>query len=448
LKGEPQVLGLVGDPGLNRDSGGSTRFGDRVLWTYRDTQLCEPTGKVQTLPIITSTASWSDLDTLQPCHGDPLSTNVLHQYGHNRTDEAFFPNLPHICQSPAGNLTSGERVALWPDTPPLVTHEAPDGSDIVAYSWIRRSHIGTGTDLTVKTPNPATILYKTHHHSSRWRPADSHHALPSVSVVADSFWNQGEIPFGAYGNLRHPSDGHVYLYGQTDEDGQPRVVSLARVPCEKVEDRAAYEYFVGGEWTREMPRMYQDGIALDKCGVGGQGTFFWNPHWRKFCWIGGDCFPGAETYLCMAPRPEGPWTDGWRFYTGEFRTRSSSCCFGRLMLMVSDQDLVANTSSGRTPSRRTRRCARTLRRMKCTSRTRSVMRSATLRRWSVSNSSEMRGWRNGLLQMRIAKRSGSRADLFQTKTSVEPHTSDLKSKLVSLTYLPSSCRRALSQTKH
>ncbi|KAI5363252.1 hypothetical protein Slin14017_G069330 [Septoria linicola] len=310
-KREPELLGLVGDPSLNRDSGGSVRFGDRVLWTYRDTQLCNSDGSVNMLPIITSTASWSDYDP----NGGPkleqlveptrLKSVVIRQYGKNSHSESFFPSPGrHICASPAGNREDGTRIALWPNQPPLVTSETSDG-DITAYTWVPQCHINN--HLGVETENPGTILYKTSYHPSRFHGRDS---LPKTTIVQEHFWRQGEIAFGGYGTLVH--NGYAYLWGQQSD----HKTALARVRVNEVENRGAYEYWVHGNWTRDMPRLGQDGIEIPNANAGGQGTYYFNKHWNAFTWIGGDIFPGAETYVATAPEPQGPWTQAVQIYTG------------------------------------------------------------------------------------------------------------------------------------
>ncbi|GIZ41183.1 hypothetical protein CKM354_000449800 [Cercospora kikuchii] len=307
-KREPEILGLVGDPSLNRDSGGSVRFGDRLLWTYRDTQLCNSDGSVNMLPIITSTASWSDYESdgrpKIERGRDPLNSVVLRQYGKNSHDESFFPSPgKHLCHSPAGNRDDGTRIALWPNQPPLVTSETNDGNTM-AYTWVPAAHINQS--LGVETENPSTILYKTEYHPSRFHGRDS---LPKTKIVAEQFWKQGEIAYGAYGTLVH--NGYAWLWGQWDHK-----TALARVRPHEVENRGAYEYWVHGQWTRDMPKLGQDGIEIQNANAGGQGTYFFNKHWNAYTWIGGDIFPGAETYVCTAPEPQGPWTQAVQIYTG------------------------------------------------------------------------------------------------------------------------------------
>lgn len=318
LKSQPKILGLVGDPSLNRDSGGSVRFGDRMLWTYRDTQLCNPDGSVKMFPIISSTASWSDLVSsnghtrpeIQVCsdsggRSDPLKTNVLLQYGKNSEHQSFFPVPgPHICDAPAGNRSDGTRIALWPDQPPLVT-SAPGSDHVVAYTWVKKSHIGH--DLSVKTENPGTILYKTEYKPSKW--PGGKHDLPKTSIVNENFWQQGEIAYGAYGNLVF--EGYAYLYGQIDHK-----TALARVPISSIETRSAYEFWQDSTWTTQLPSLSSSSIEIINANASGQGTYYFSPHWRRIVWIGGDIFPGAECYICTAPRPEGPWTKPEIFWTG------------------------------------------------------------------------------------------------------------------------------------
>lgn len=308
IKGQPQILGLVSDPGLHRDSGGSSRFGDRVFWTYRDTQLCNSDGSVRQFPIISSTASWSNYNQqggpdLQAVNGDPLKCVTLRQYGNNSEHDSYFHQMQHICETPTGNAGNGSRIPLWPDQPPLVTEQSPDGR-IVAYTWVPLAHIGPG--LTVIVEHPGAVLYRMDYH-----PGQGHHTdLPKVTVVNEQFWKQGEILFGTYGTL--VKDGIAYLWGRTPQ----HITSVARCLVNEIENRDAYEYWVDGRWTRQRPERGQSGIELVDSNAGGQGTYYWNEHWGRYVWIGGDIFPGAETYICTAPEPQGPWTKPFHFYTG------------------------------------------------------------------------------------------------------------------------------------
>lgn len=312
LRGEPQILGVVGDPGMNRDSGGSARFGDRVLWTFRDTNFCYPDGSIAEFPMMSSTASWCDLGPngqcqVGQCQGEPTKTNVMKMYGRNPGEQSFYRQLPHICEAPAGNRKDGSRVALWPDQPPLVTSTSGHGK-VVGYTWVKQAAMNMAMTPLIK--HPAVILYKCEYDPGQARK--DRDALPEVSIVKEEFWKAGEIPYGHYGSLLH--DGVAYLYAQVGEHGP---IALARCPASSVEHRSKYEYWVNGGWTKDMPKLDQEGIEVPNASAKGQGTYFWNKHWNCFVWIGGPIFPGADVHICTAPRPEGPWTEPQCIWKGK-----------------------------------------------------------------------------------------------------------------------------------
>ncbi|KAF2861003.1 hypothetical protein K470DRAFT_276503 [Piedraia hortae CBS 480.64] len=348
LRKQPVVLGLLNDPGLNRDSiaAASARFGNRVLWTCRDTQLMNPEGKVQQWPVISSTASWTDFwpqsgeggfgeegkaigqQEQQPLERateggqqgqhcrpggciihhcphdrDAFRHTALRAYGTNSTQQAFFPVLKGQGAPPAGGCHDGNRFAIWPDAAPLVVHA--DGQGGTAYCWIKNAVITN--QLASLVDDPATALHRIEYDASR----HCGDALPDVKVVDVRFWGEGEIPYGVYGGVVH--DGWAYLYGQTSKN----VVALARVRVDEVEDRGRYEYFVNGKWTGKRPGLMDGGIGIKNCSAGGQGTYYFSPAWGCFVWIGGSKFPGAQFWVTTAPRPEGPWIQPFMFWEGK-----------------------------------------------------------------------------------------------------------------------------------
>ncbi|KIW04285.1 uncharacterized protein PV09_04582 [Verruconis gallopava] len=313
VKGKPRVLGLVGDPQYNRDSGGSAKFGDRIFWTWRDTQLVN-NGKVQELPILASTASWSDLNhdgspAVEPLqsHADPLRTITLQAYGKNSTERAYFRIIHDGAEPRAGMQKDGTRRALWPDSPPMVTSTSDNGR-VTAYSWIKKTHIRP--DLSTVTQHPATTLYRITYAASENRDA-----LPYAKLVDASFWNQDEIAYGAYGNV--VKDGIAYLFGQING-----MTALARVLVDRVERKSMYEYWVGGEWTKTKPNINDRSIDIPNANAGGQGTYYFSEPWDSFVWIGGSIFPGADCYITTARTPTGPWIKPFKFYSGANGTAS------------------------------------------------------------------------------------------------------------------------------
>lgn len=175
---------------------------------------------------------------------------------------------------------------------------------VTGYTWIRTSHIRS--DLSTVTENPNSILYKVNY---RPRFYGDRNALPQVSVVDEFFWKEGEIAFGNYGNV--VKDGIAYLYGQAEG-----ITSLAKVPSNQVENKAAYQYWVDGEWTMTMPAIGQPGINITNSNAGGQGTYYYSDHWQSYVWVGGGLYPGSDMFITTAPNPTGPWITPQHFYTG------------------------------------------------------------------------------------------------------------------------------------
>lgn len=196
-----------------------------------------------------------------------------------------------------------ERTA-GPDLPPMVTSSSLD-SHITAYTWIRQSHIRQ--DLSTVTDNPATTLYRVDY--TRSQPSGDKNVLPYVTTLDESFWAENEISFGNYGNVVR--DGIAYLFGQANG-----ITALAKVSVSQVEDKSAYQYWVNGEWTEQMPQIDADGINITNANAGGQGTYYYSEPWQSFVWIGGQVAVGSDMYITTSPDPTGPWIPPIHFYTG------------------------------------------------------------------------------------------------------------------------------------
>ncbi|KAJ5763706.1 hypothetical protein N7533_002387 [Penicillium manginii] len=191
VKGTPQVVGILADSSLNRDSCGSSLFGDRALWVCRDTQHYDSDG-IPNLPIFTSSASWSDLVT--------GGGSQLTMYGDNQ-DNSFYPLVPGNCDdNQAGICSDGTRYPLWANAPPLVT--SSDSSGTTGYTWISNSHISGLSDLI---PHPSVALYRVSYTTGA-------SGLPKVELINEAFWAENDIPFGTYGGV--VQDDVVYIWGQ------------------------------------------------------------------------------------------------------------------------------------------------------------------------------------------------------------------------------------------
>ncbi|KAI5363048.1 hypothetical protein Slin15195_G104250 [Septoria linicola] len=334
----------ITDPALTRDSCGSSRIGDRVFWTCRDTQAYDvAAGKAQALPIMTNTAAWTDLKS----EGGPkLGAGpagaasdgikpILQMYGGDAmTMPTYFPVQANQCPG-SGACGDGTRYPVWPDQPPLVAQNGQDGS-AVTYTWTPNVQLrGVNNGIT---ENPSHNLYK-----GTYSPSADPNAVPKVELVAAAFYGENEVAYGRYGSVI--SKDIAYLYGQTAD----QQTVLARVAPGKIEDRSAYEYYQTStqRWVTTAPvfnastatsapsygalestsvpavspsKDTQSTYIIPNAGFGGQGTFYYSSYFSRFVWIGQSSgMDGmlANFYITTAPSPEGPWTEPTSLFQGE-----------------------------------------------------------------------------------------------------------------------------------
>ncbi|KAH8928337.1 hypothetical protein BT69DRAFT_1277159 [Atractiella rhizophila] len=278
-----RVVGIAAAAGLTRDSCQSVRFGNRLLWTCRDTNPV--TNGVPTLPIISTTAAWS-------AYSGPGVAPGLTQSG--PFSQPFYPYASGECNdNTAGACSDGTRWTVWEDSAVLRTLEFPNG-DVGGYTWVDHAHIKS--DFTVlNSPTPAS-LYRV-----SYQPDRDGSGLPLVEVVKHGFYSGTDIHFGVYGGVI--SGTTAYLYGKLANGG----IALAKVSTGGIENISNYQYWVNGAWTSTKPNINSN-IAVANAGTGGQGTFFFSNYFNAYTWIGGSQFPGASMYISTAPAPEGPWT--------------------------------------------------------------------------------------------------------------------------------------------
>ncbi|KAH6608934.1 hypothetical protein Trco_002280 [Trichoderma cornu-damae] len=306
------VLANVTDPDLSRDSCGSVKMGPRTLWACRDTAVRIP-GTDRYGFLFANTAGWTGhgrdgapaIQTGGPAGaGSDGANEILLMTGPRPTLPTFYPLGPNMCPNSGVCDDGTTRWTGWPDSPPLVTETARDGT-VTAYTWVRNSHIASGS-LEVLTPQPSTTLYK-----MAYKPDANPNVLPAVTTVDAGFWAEHQIAYGAYGSVA--GGGYAYLYGLLSPGG----VALARVPVGKVEDKSQYEYYAHGGWTSTMPAIDDPAAAIANAGTTGQGTFYYSSRARSYVWIGqGSPSIWADFYITTAPSPEGPWISPYLLYSG------------------------------------------------------------------------------------------------------------------------------------
>ncbi len=299
------VLGNVTDPSLNRDSCGSTKFGSKVFWACRDTNVVLDNGNY--FGLWASSAGWTEYASdgkpalkkggaVGP--GSTGSNTILPMKGPKPTVPLFYPLGKDMCPG-AGGCDDGSRWVGWPDAPPLVTKTAADGT-ITAYTWVTKSHL---RGLSVENAEQPTTLYRV-----TYKPTNDLNVLPKVEVVDYEFWGSNKPRYGDYGNLVR--DGYAYLYGELKKEGFWSPMGLARVKVADVENKSRYEFFVDGKWTTQLPNIDDRKAVVKNAGAGGQGTYYYSERHELYIWIGqGYPSVSADFYMTTSPKPEGPWTD-------------------------------------------------------------------------------------------------------------------------------------------
>lgn len=305
VKGTPQVLGLVTDPRVNRDSCGSVRFQDRDLWTCRDTQVNDENG-LPLLQITSSSASWTNFWPDGSPYVEPFLDGTLGLLMNGDHEGTYFPLQDGQCNdNSAGTCGDNTRYAIWPDSPPMVASGA-DGGAMVAYTWIANLRIRP--DFSTDIPDPSVSLFRTTYDAATIEKT----ALPTVDLVDGGFWAQDQIAYGTYGNV--VKDGVAYLYGKTSTG----VVAVAMVPVDGIEDKSRYQYWVNGVWSLFPPLKDDSTANIVNAGAGGQGTFYYSDIWQSYVWIGQAAVSiSADFFITTAPDPTGPWEEAEMFFSGE-----------------------------------------------------------------------------------------------------------------------------------
>ena len=291
-----EELGNISESGLNRDSCGSVRVGDRVLWTCRDTQPYDANG-IPTFPVWSSSAAWTNFDS-----GGTPQTGMYSP----REETPFYPYASDECSgSTVGDCGDGTRYALWPDQPPIITSTV--GSTVTGYTWVRKTHI-SGLSPVSGEEDPGTTLYKFVYDTSD----GDRNAIPSPSIVNENWWWPNTIPYGAYGSV--VKDGTAYLFGQPSNKN----VCLAKVPVGGIEDYSQYQYYYNGAWQSDIPQLSDSANCnIPNVSAGGQGTYYFSYHWNKWVWIGQGLFSVSSYFMvATADNIEGPWEAPVFFYQG------------------------------------------------------------------------------------------------------------------------------------
>jgi hypothetical protein len=257
-----------------RDGGQSAPVGQRILWMFGDTLF--PKAAPDGSHLRSNTAAWSDRsDALQLSH--PVDADGL---------PVQF--LPFDQLETAYNELSGkpdDRVAVWP-TSAIATS---DGSATVFF---REVMVAPGAlNLEVLGSGVAT-----------------------VSAGAETAVRDPNLLFHAPGPVFSSGaievDGMVDLFGCTRMAEQRFGCRLARAPTGDLDERSAYEFWNGTEWTDD------DGDAAFVLeGPSGGPSISWNPWLDRYLAV---YTLGLSNRVMMrtAEQLEGPWSEPVEAFVG------------------------------------------------------------------------------------------------------------------------------------
>jgi hypothetical protein len=249
VSGTPQVIGIANSSTWSRDSCTSTNVRGRELWTCRDSQSSSA--------FLSSTASWTNFTF----DGSPdVVDGILNQYGSDSTGHAYFPVSEAQCGGNAGDCNNGTRYAIWPGTRPMPVDVGTNGS-LSLYTWITNAYITM--DCETLSENPSASLYR-----ADYTPEVTGDDLPPATLVDNSFWPAGSIPYGTYGFVI--KDDTAYLYGLLNGTSG---IALAKVPADSVEDKTGYSYYTGSSWSSTPPDIMDSSAGIKNAGTGGQGNY-------------------------------------------------------------------------------------------------------------------------------------------------------------------------------
>ncbi len=263
-------LGALAKPDkvVGRDGGGSALIGGKILWTFGDTFWVGPAADGATYR--TNTGALSD-----PA-APTLTTEPADATG------APFQFVPFTVEEQDYNRSTGkpdDRIALWPGSiVPLA------GAGVVL---VQKLHVRAAFNLEFLGIATAKV------------------AAGSTVAVRDA-----GLLFGSADPHFHQAlvdRDQLYLYG-----GLPGTQSygVARAPLANLGDRSAYRFWNGSAWVEDS-----GATAAVLGGIPGGVTVSYNPYLGAYLAVHSRLL-SSDVVLRTAPRPEGPWSDPVRAYTG------------------------------------------------------------------------------------------------------------------------------------
>jgi hypothetical protein len=258
---------------VGRDGGLGGSLGGRLMWTFGDTFLSEP-NHLDNSTVLSATSGWSTV-------ADPLALAQSLSIDGDQPAQL----VPYTPDELATNTTDSlNGVALWPGA--LI--DIGGGIGIVPFEHVERmSGSGFQTDAigTARVIVDAAIATRT----------------PGFVFAAPEPLFEPELAL----------DGFVYAFACDNVGFLDFRCKLARVAPAAVEQRAAYEFYDGSQWTAAIGSA---AYIIDRT-AGGPSLSF-NEHLGKYLAV--NCEIVSSTVLLrVADHIEGPWSDGVEIDAGD-----------------------------------------------------------------------------------------------------------------------------------
>jgi hypothetical protein len=285
-----------------RDAGYSNRIGDHILWVFGDTFSGDP---ADPSAFLSATAGWSLPATpfflveavdeqgapiqflpffplerqFQETRREPPACCLLH--------DGCPPDSRYCVCPPDTDCTS--RIAIWPGD----VIALGDRTGVVFYEELIAGvapydfrHLGTGLARVREGMTTAARMM-----NDRGDPILTFRNPEPNFFRAVAVEEEGVVL--------------VYTYAAVGTEPCAADVLIARVPLDRVAERAAYRFWNGTGWAADL-----DAAAPILRSVAEKlGSVVWNDHLGAFVSGHSSLCTGGKFHVRSAPRPEGPWSE-------------------------------------------------------------------------------------------------------------------------------------------
>jgi len=287
-----------------RDNGQSTRYGDRSVWVFADTELTGPDAFLSNTAASTSDLNGRDGITLTAAdlagttgsgHDEFLPWSDAERAFEKKHAKGCIPGMGEYCR-----VTFG----LWPG--PVIADPARHRV-LVLYHKLCRGGAAQqpcsqryGQDLGTGVAAVDMRTYRV----TRLTPANAE-PVASIEGRDPTLFFAPETMYAAAALV---AGDDVYVYGDCTDDSRCR---LARVPLAEIADRAAWRFYGGRDEGRNVLWVTDPADAVPTVRAGAAGnTVLWNPALKAWVNVYME-FGSHEVRAQVGGAPYGPWSDAF-----------------------------------------------------------------------------------------------------------------------------------------